>query len=240
MTELIGALVPTLLSAGSPDLSIACPQLLHYPDDHRLATDHRAGCRRTYRLRTPDSLLQAPGYLLLPCRMDRPIWRYVLIGLIGGFLSGFAGIGGGVVLIPLMVGLLGVSQHQAHGTSLAIIIPTAIVAMIPYFTSPAEGKPPPMDLAVAYTVTAVIGAPVGAKLITYVNPKELRKLFGLLLLSLSLASLSRGTPPPLVTLGNLALVAGLVALVLGTLYIAVRQRRATATTAPAAAAGGAR
>lgn len=142
-------------------------------------------------------------------------------------MSGFAGIGGGVVLIPLMVGLLGVSQHQAHGTSLAIIIPTAIVAVIPYFASPAEGQQPPLlDLALAYTVTAVIGAPIGARLITYVNPKNLRQLFGLLLLSLSIGSLTRRTD--LEGLGNLALVAGLFTLVVGTFVIAARQHRADA------------
>jgi uncharacterized membrane protein YfcA len=155
-------------------------------------------------------------------RGDRPAWRYILSGLVGGFLSGFAGIGGGVVLIPLMVGLLGVSQHQAHGTSLAIIIPTALVSLIPYYTSPAEGTYPMLDLALAYTLTAVIGAPIGAKLITFVNPRALRKLFGLLLLSLSVGSLSRRTPYE--PLGNLALVTGLAVLVGGTFVIAYRLR----------------
>jgi uncharacterized membrane protein YfcA len=154
--------------------------------------------------------------------MHQSVWRYLLIGLVGGFLSGFAGIGGGVVLIPLMVGLLGVSQHQAHGTSLAIIISTAIVAVIPYFTTPAEGQRPLLDLAVAYALTAVIGAPIGAKLITYIDPKALRKLFGLLLLSLSAGSLTRRTPYE--TLGNLALALGLAALIAGTLTIAYRRR----------------
>ena len=152
----------------------------------------------------------------------RAPWRYLVSGLIGGFLSGFAGIGGGVVLIPLMVGLLGLSQHQAHGTSLAIIIPTAIVSLVPYYLAPAEGQLPMLDLALAYTLTAVVGAPVGAKLITFVNPKELRKLFGLLLLALAAGSLSRQTPYE--PLGNAALVAGLLVLVGGTLFIAYRQR----------------
>jgi uncharacterized protein len=164
-------------------------------------------------------MTQTPG--------QRPAWRYIVSGLIGGFLSGFAGIGGGVVLIPLMVGLLGVSQHQAHGTSLAIIIPTAIVSLIPYYLSrPPDSPTPYLDLAAAYAITAVIGAPIGAKLITYVNPKALRKLFGLLLLSLSAGSLTRRTPYE--PYGNVALVAGLTALVGGTLWIAYKQRGAEA------------
>jgi uncharacterized protein len=167
---------------------------------------------------------------------DRPAWRYIVSGLIGGFLSGFAGIGGGVVLIPLMVGLLGVSQHQAHGTSLAIIIPTAIVSLIPYYAFPRDGAYPPLGLALAYTLTAVIGA----MLITYVNPKALRKLFGLLLLSLSAGLLTRGRGSVVELLGNVALVTGLLALVGGTLLIAYRQRGATAPAGAAGAAGAAR
>jgi uncharacterized protein len=157
---------------------------------------------------------------------QKALWLYLVVGLIGGFLSGFAGIGGGVVLIPLMVGLLGVSQHQAHGTSLAIIIPTALVSVTQYFIAPASGAPPPLDLAVAYAVAAVIGAPVGARLITLVNPRNLRQLFGLMLLSLSVGSLTRKTPYE--TAGNVFLVAGLLTLVAGTLYFAIRQQRSGA------------
>ena len=170
---------------------------------------------------------------------QRPFWWYVAIGLIGGFLSGFAGIGGGVVLIPMMVGLLALSQHQAHGTSLAIIIPTAIFAVTQYFVARRpDTPPPPLDLALAYALTAVIGAPLGARLITLVNPKSLRWLFGLLLLSLSVGSLTRKTPYEL--WGNVMLAAGLVALLAGTLFIAGRQRRADARVAAAAAQGASR
>lgn len=171
--------------------------------------------------------------------MTRPLWRYIVIGLVGGFLSGFAGIGGGVVLIPMIVGLLGVSQHQAHGTSLVIIIPTAMVALTQYFGAPAEGRLPPLDLAVAYSVTAVLAAPLGARLIGLVNPGSLRQLFGLLLLSLAVGSLTRQTPYE--PLGIVFLAVGLLALVTGTLVIAARQHwtnaaavRATPATSPGA------
>lgn len=160
---------------------------------------------------------------------DGSIWRYLLIGAVGGFLSGFAGIGGGVVLIPLMVGLLALSQHQAHGTSLAIIIPTAVVALVPYYVTPAHGEVPMLDLALAYAITAVIGAPIGARLITLVNPRALRKLFGLLLLSLSIGSLTRRTPYE--ELGNVALAIGLLALIAGAVLVATRQRRLDAQRA---------
>ncbi|MDQ3699742.1 MAG: hypothetical protein M3442_02350, partial [Chloroflexota bacterium] len=86
-------------------------------------------------------------------------------------------------------------------------------------------------LALAYTVTAVIGAPIGARLITLVNPMALRQLFGLLLISLAAGLLTRKTP--FEQLGNLVLLVGLLFLVVGTLVIAVRQHRRQAAESSA-------
>ena len=47
---------------------------------------------------------------------------YLLIGIIGGFISGFMGIGGGIIMVPFMVFLAGFSQHLAQGTSLAVLV----------------------------------------------------------------------------------------------------------------------
>ena len=48
---------------------------------------------------------------------------YVLLGLIAGALSGLIGIGGGVIIVPALVFLFGLSQHQAQGTTLALMVP---------------------------------------------------------------------------------------------------------------------
>ena len=45
----------------------------------------------------------------------------IIIGLLAGMLSGFLGVGGGVIMIPLMLILLGMNQHEAQGTSLAVL-----------------------------------------------------------------------------------------------------------------------
>ena len=74
------------------------------------------------------------------------------IGLVGGSISGLVGVGGGIVMIPLMVGLLGMSQHRAHGTSLAIIVPTALAATIRYATA----NPIDWTLVVALAATSVL------------------------------------------------------------------------------------
>ena len=53
------------------------------------------------------------------------------VGLLAGVLSGLFGVGGGVLLVPAMVIVLGYGQHLAQGTSLLVIIPTAIAGPSP-------------------------------------------------------------------------------------------------------------
>ena len=56
----------------------------------------------------------------------------VLIGLVGGFLSGLLGIGGGTAMVPLLVLLAGLSQRESHATSLAAMILIAAAALVVY------------------------------------------------------------------------------------------------------------
>lgn len=55
-----------------------------------------------------------------------------LIGLVAGFFGGLFGLGGGVIMVPLMVGILKMGQHKAHGTSLVVLIFTGIAGAITY------------------------------------------------------------------------------------------------------------
>ena len=48
---------------------------------------------------------------------------YVLLGLAAGIFSGLIGVGGGVIIIPVLVFFFGLSQHQAQGTTLALLVP---------------------------------------------------------------------------------------------------------------------
>jgi len=163
---------------------------------------------------------------------------YLAVGVVGGFLSGFAGIGGGVVLIPLMVAFLGLTQHRAHGTSLAIIIPTALVSAIRYYVAPRGGLEPPLLLAIVYAIPAMVGAPLGARLITAIDTAALKRLFGVLLLALALRLLIPRSPaslcstlgidalpgcPSIDTTGTLLLMLGLLVLVAGTIITLARR-----------------
>lgn len=60
----------------------------------------------------------------------------LLIGILGGFVSGAFGIGGGIIIVPALVFLAGLNQHQAQGTSLAMMLaPVGIFAVMNYFKS---------------------------------------------------------------------------------------------------------
>jgi len=58
--------------------------------------------------------------------------RALLAGLLAGIAGGLFGVGGGIILIPLLTGWFKTTQHQAHGTSLAAIGATAVASIIVY------------------------------------------------------------------------------------------------------------
>lgn len=91
----------------------------------------------------------------------RPIWALVVIGLISGFLSGMFGIGGGIVIVPLLVMLAKFPRRLAAGTSLGAIVPSALVGVASYA---AVGN---VDWLVALilVIGSVTGAQIGAHLL---------------------------------------------------------------------------
>jgi len=121
--------------------------------------------------RTPEpSAVTEPG--------DAKPARYIGIGLVGGLFSGLLGIGGGTVMVPLMVLLLGTKQKTAHALSLGAIIPISIVAVAVYGGA---GKVNPVAAA-ALTVGAIFGARIGANLLANSSERRLKACFGVFLL----------------------------------------------------------
>jgi uncharacterized membrane protein YfcA len=114
------------------------------------------------------------------------VW-YVATGAAAGLLAGFLGIGGGLILVPMMVGFLGITQHKAHGTSLAVIIPIAIIGAIVY----AVRGDINWTLVAAIGSGSVIGVIVGAKLMMRVPALKLRQLFGLYTIAIGILLLLR-------------------------------------------------
>lgn len=103
----------------------------------------------------------------------KAVW-YLAAGAGAGTLAGFLGIGGGIILVPMMTGLLYLNQHRAHGTSLAIIVPIAMVGTLVY----ALRGDVNWEWVATIGAGSVIGVIVGAKLMMKVPAHRLRQVFG--------------------------------------------------------------
>jgi uncharacterized membrane protein YfcA len=95
------------------------------------------------------------------------------VGLLAGLLSGLFGVGGGTVIVPLLVLILGFDQRLAAGTSLAAIVPTATVGVISYAVHGSVAWIPALILAAG----AVVGAQIGTWLLPRVPITVLRWAF---------------------------------------------------------------
>jgi hypothetical protein len=96
------------------------------------------------------------------------------IGIVAGVMSGVLGIGGATILVPAMVYFLKINQTTAQGTSLWIIIPTALSGAIVY----ARHQQVNFPLVILMALGAIIGAWLGASLAQTLPQGLLRKLFG--------------------------------------------------------------
>jgi len=103
----------------------------------------------------------------------------IIIGLLAGFLSGLVGVGGGILMIPLMIIFLGFSQHQAQGTALfAMLPPIGILAAINYY----KGGFIDWEHAVVIAFAFVGGGYFGSKLSLSLSPEIIRRIFGIVML----------------------------------------------------------
>jgi len=105
------------------------------------------------------------------------VWPFV-IGLLAGAFGALLGLGGGVLIVPMLVAILKLSQHEAHGTSLVAVSLTAIVGAIAY----ALGGSVDWTAAFLLAVTAVLFARLGARFTRRLKGRSLRKIFGVFLL----------------------------------------------------------
>lgn len=110
----------------------------------------------------------------------------VVLGLLTGFMAGMLGIGGGIIVIPALAIILGFSQQEAQGTSLAMMLPpVGIFAVINYY------KAGHVDLRVAAILAAffIVGSIFGSKLAVKIPQDALKKIFGIFLLLVAIKML---------------------------------------------------
>lgn len=129
-----------------------------------------------------NTILELLLYIMHVMRLEdadvRSPYTVIGTGFIVGLLSGLLGLGGGVLLVPIMVSAWGVQQHVATATSLAVVVPAGIISSILYQH---QGN---LDLLLALKITtgSIVGAYIGSTLACKLPAATLKKLFGGMLL----------------------------------------------------------
>ena len=127
--------------------------------------------------------------------LTQQIITALLIGLSAGVLSGLVGVGGGIIMVPALVFFMQYTQHQAQGTSLAVLtLPVVILASI-YYYHQCQKLGTPIDLKVVGLLAAgfVIGGFFGGKIALSINQDVLKKIFAIILFYTALKMLNLDT-----------------------------------------------
>ncbi len=107
----------------------------------------------------------------------------IFIGIAAGIFSGLIGVGGGLIMIPLFLMLLGLTQYQAQGLSLAVMLPpVTLLAALNYHKAGA------IDWKMALIVSSffIIGGYFGSKIALKIDQQTLKRVFGVVILIVSL------------------------------------------------------
>jgi uncharacterized protein len=107
----------------------------------------------------------------------------LLIGLAAGILSGLVGVGGGIIMVPALVFFMHYTQHQAQGTSLAVLtLPVVILASL-YYYHQCQKAGAPIDLRIVGLLAAgfLAGGLIGSKMAIAIDQQMLKKIFAVIL-----------------------------------------------------------
>jgi uncharacterized membrane protein YfcA len=113
----------------------------------------------------------------------------IFLGICAGMLSGFVGVGGGMIIVPGLIFLLGASQLSAQGTSLAVImLPVGIFGVMNYYKAGHIN----IQYAAIIALAFVVGSYFGSKYALKVPEHKIKLLFGLFLLYISIRMIYSG------------------------------------------------
>ncbi len=111
------------------------------------------------------------------------VMTVLIIGLAAGMLSGLVGVGGGIIMVPALVFFMHYTQHQAQGTSLAVLtLPVVVLASVYYYYQ-CQKLGTPIDLKIVALLCAgfFIGGFFGSKIALAINTAALKKIFAVIL-----------------------------------------------------------
>jgi hypothetical protein len=102
-----------------------------------------------------------------------------LIGILAGIVAGGMGVGGGIIIVPALVFFFGLTQHEAQGTSLAVLLPPiSLLAVLKYHKEGYINYKFALVLAIAF----FLGSYLGGLFAIHLPARTLKKLFGILML----------------------------------------------------------
>lgn len=137
---------------------------------------------RLYRTRPPQAAEEREA--------EPAAWRFLLVGLAGGLASGLLGIGGGLVMIPLMVAWLGLGQRRAQLASLSLmLLPLGLPGVWVYVS---HGRPLPWMVLGGVVLGFLAGGALGARGAARVRETHLAKAFAVFLGLMALGMLRAG------------------------------------------------
>ena len=108
----------------------------------------------------------------------------LVIGVLEGILSGMIGVGGRIIIVPALVYFMGMSQHGAQGTSLALMLPPiGILAAMNYYKAGALN----IKYALIISIAFILGGYIGSKIsISYISEDSMKRIFGIVMLIASI------------------------------------------------------
>jgi uncharacterized membrane protein YfcA len=110
-------------------------------------------------------------------------WAVTILSGAGvGLLTGFLGVGGGFLIVPALVMLVGLSMRQAVGTSLVVIAMNSLAGFLGHL----HGPPIDIQLVAIFVTAGLTGALVGTRLTRIVHPEHLRKVFAVFVIGLAI------------------------------------------------------
>jgi uncharacterized protein len=111
------------------------------------------------------------------------ILLFILLGIAAGMLSGLIGIGGGVIIVPALLFIFGFTQHQAQGTTLALLVPPiGILAAWAYYRHGYIDFHAALFIGIGF----LFGSFLGAKVATGISNIVIERIFGIALLLISM------------------------------------------------------
>lgn len=122
-----------------------------------------------------------------PGRPPASAWHGLWIGAVGGALSGLLGIGGGIVMVPLLAGVVGLPRHEAQGTSLATMLPPVGLPGVLVYARSQGGLQWPLVAALA--AGFAVGALAGARLAARTGAGRLTRAFSVFVAAVAAALL---------------------------------------------------